>query len=152
VGQWLEESSPCQLKYRILNPAYSLLNSGISNSVLKTRLKRHLIAMQSQSVARDDAWLPCNHKIFSDINFWLCVFDDLLIGGCLQLVYGRVCWRALERKWLVCIVCIVFDARARNYVVRNLNMIKLSTIARATDIDLSPGGETSPSPHHHPLI
>ena len=43
--------------------------SEISNSVFKSRLKRHLITMQSQSVARDDAWLPCNHNIFSDINF-----------------------------------------------------------------------------------
>lgn len=43
--------------------------SGISNPVFKSRLKRHLITMQSQSVARDDAWLPCNHNIFSDINF-----------------------------------------------------------------------------------
>jgi hypothetical protein len=48
--------------------------SGISNSVFKTRLKRHLITMQSQSVARDNAWLPCNHNIYSEMNFWMCVF------------------------------------------------------------------------------
>ena len=40
---------------------------GISNLVFKTRLKRHLLTIQSQSVAGDDAWLPCNHNMFSDV-------------------------------------------------------------------------------------
>ncbi len=39
----------------------------ISNQVFKSRLKRHLLFIQTQSVAGDDSWLPCNHNIFSDV-------------------------------------------------------------------------------------
>jgi Mor family transcriptional regulator len=38
--------------------------TGISIEVFKTRLKRHLMAIQSQYVAGEDYWLPCNHDIF----------------------------------------------------------------------------------------
>ena len=41
--------------------------TGISHSVFKTRVKRHLLTIQSQSVAGDSSWLPCNHNIFSDV-------------------------------------------------------------------------------------
>ena len=41
--------------------------TGISNPVFKSRVKRHLLTIQSQSVAGDSSWLPCNHNIFSDV-------------------------------------------------------------------------------------
>ena len=41
--------------------------TGISNPVFKSRVKRHLLTIQSQSVAGDSSWLPCNHSIFSDV-------------------------------------------------------------------------------------
>ena len=41
--------------------------TGISIEVFKSRLKRHLMAIQSQSVAGEDYWLPCNHDIFSTV-------------------------------------------------------------------------------------
>ena len=41
--------------------------TGIKNSTFKARLKRHLLTIQGQSIARDDGWLPCNHSIFSHI-------------------------------------------------------------------------------------
>ena len=40
----------------------------ISCSVFKTRLKRHLLTIQSRSRTGDNEWLPCNHNIFSDVN------------------------------------------------------------------------------------
>ena len=39
----------------------------ISEIVFKSRLKRHLLAIQSQSRTGDSGWLPCNHDIFSDV-------------------------------------------------------------------------------------
>ena len=39
----------------------------ISHSVFKTRVKRHLLTIQSHSVAGDSSWLPCNHNIFSNV-------------------------------------------------------------------------------------
>ena len=39
----------------------------ISEAVFKSRLKRHLLAIQSQSRTGDSGWLPCNHNIFSDV-------------------------------------------------------------------------------------
>ena len=39
----------------------------LSLSVFKSRLKRHLMFVQSQSLDGDDSWLPCNHDIFSDV-------------------------------------------------------------------------------------
>ena len=41
--------------------------TGITNFTFKSRLKRHLLTIQSQSIAGDDGWLPCNHNIFSHI-------------------------------------------------------------------------------------
>ena len=41
--------------------------TGISHSVFKTRVKRHLLTIQSHSVAGDSSWLPCNHNIFSNV-------------------------------------------------------------------------------------
>ena len=39
----------------------------ISLPVFKIRLKRHLLTIQGRSRSGDDAWLQCNHDIFSDI-------------------------------------------------------------------------------------
>ena len=39
----------------------------ISIPVFKSRLKRHLLFIQSQSRSGDEDWLRCNHDIFSDI-------------------------------------------------------------------------------------
>ena len=39
----------------------------ISIPVFKSRLKRHLLFMQSKSRSGDEDWLQCNHDIFSDI-------------------------------------------------------------------------------------
>ena len=39
----------------------------ISDSVFKSRLKHHLLAIQGQSRTGDDEWLPSNHNIFSDV-------------------------------------------------------------------------------------
>ena len=41
----------------------------ISVPVFKARLKKHLLFIQGRSVNGDDAWLPCNHSLFSDIRF-----------------------------------------------------------------------------------
>ena len=35
--------------------------------IFKTRLKRHLLFLQSVSRAGDSSWLPCNHDLFSDV-------------------------------------------------------------------------------------
>jgi len=40
---------------------------GLSISVFKSRLKIHLLTMQSRSRPGDAEWLQCNHDIFSDI-------------------------------------------------------------------------------------
>ena len=37
----------------------------ISDSVFKSRLKHHLLAIQGQSRTGNDEWLPSNHNIFS---------------------------------------------------------------------------------------
>ena len=47
----------------------------ISVPVFKTRLKKHLLFIQGRSVNGDDAWLPCNHSLFSDIRFWTWMSD-----------------------------------------------------------------------------
>ncbi len=33
----------------------------------KTRLKKHLMYVQSKSINGDDSWLPCNHDLFSNV-------------------------------------------------------------------------------------
>ena len=46
---------------------HDIIYTEVSKIVFTARLKRHLLFTQSQSIAGDDAWLPCNHDIFSDI-------------------------------------------------------------------------------------
>ena len=50
-----------------------LLDHDIQYNILsiqqfKNRLKRHLLAIQMQSIEGDDSWLPCNHDIFSTVS------------------------------------------------------------------------------------
>ncbi len=54
---------------KILN---HLLNNDISYcklsvDIFKTRLRKHLLYLQSKSLNGDDSWLPCNHDLFSHI-------------------------------------------------------------------------------------
>ena len=48
---------------------HDIIYNRLSIKVFKTRLKKHLLAIQSKSLQGDDSWLPCNHDIFSSITF-----------------------------------------------------------------------------------
>ena len=39
----------------------------LTTDVFKSRIKNHLLSLQSKSLQGDDAWLPCNHDLFSTI-------------------------------------------------------------------------------------
>ena len=44
-----------------------ILNSDHSADTFKTRLRKHLMSLQSESLKGNDFWSPCNYNLFSDV-------------------------------------------------------------------------------------